>query len=141
MMCICSNAYNVVFEILGRIPMKLEDICDSKTGFSLFIAKTENMNRLIKVARESFKDPFNPGYIFNCITGKVALYPSLGYSSLMYWYRITDEHYPIYQGDNYIGYMWGHEFRMDIDHSIVPKDLTTFFRAHQIIRHEKNYQE
>ncbi len=68
-----------------------------------------NPNRLVKIAREKFKCDGFIGYFFNSVTGEIIELDSL-LNADDYVYMLTDCEYPVYEGQNYIGYVRDEKF-------------------------------
>ncbi len=68
------------------------------------IISVGNPNRLVKVAREKFKCDDFISYFFNSVTGEIIERDSLLNANDCI-YMLTDYQYPVYEGQNYIGYV------------------------------------
>lgn len=129
------HTFKVVFEITSRgSHMSTCPFIEPHEGLMLTVLKAENMNRLVKNAIRDYGRPFEPGFIFNRKTGQFAEYPSYGYSKLSNWYRVTNEHFPIYNGPDFVAYCWRDEIILNINNTIVPEDMTEFIKSNRLIR-------
>lgn len=73
------------------------------------IISVGNPNRLVKIAREKSRCDNFIGYSFNLITGEIIETDSL-LNSNDYVCVLTDSRYPVYEGQQYIGYVWDEKF-------------------------------
>lgn len=73
------------------------------------IISVGNPNRLVKVAREKSRCDNFLNYLFNLITGEIIEIDSL-LNADDYVCALTDSRYPVYEGQQYIGYVWDEKF-------------------------------
>lgn len=73
------------------------------------IISVGNPNRLVKVAREKSKRDDFIGYSFNLVTGEIIEIDYL-LNADDYVCMLTDSKYPVYEGQNYIGYVCDGKF-------------------------------
>lgn len=64
-----------------------------------------NPNRLVVTAKREIRENSNSGYIFDSLTGEIMYYLEEDNVFDIGVYRITADEYPLYEGQQYIGYV------------------------------------
>lgn len=69
------------------------------------IISVGNPNRLVVTVKRERRENSDSGYIFNSLTGEIIYYKEEDKVFDIGVYRITDDEYPLFEGQQYIGYV------------------------------------
>lgn len=101
------------------------------------IISVGNPKRLVKVAREKSRRDNFIGYLFNLITGEIIEVDSL-LNADDYVCALTDSRYPVYEGQQYIGYVRDEKF---ISPDGVPLEYVDMVQERKIRKNREELRE